>query len=161
MKPKFYALLLGAVCFFVANTAHAFTTLTTFVKPVAATNIDPDPLASISAKQFLTLTPKKYQELTGKKMNIVQRMELKILQHKIKRMLKKDKDINMADVIKRVEDDSLMNVLAFLLGAILGPIGVIVVLILKESGDMSQTAFRWSLIGFVVWLLWFFVWIIF
>jgi len=159
MKPKFYPLLLGAVCFFVANTAHAFTTSTIIVKP-ATTNIDPDPLASISAKQFLTLTPKKYHELTGKKMNIVQKIELKILQHKIKRMLKKGQDINMADVIKRAEDDSLMNVLAFLLGAVLGPIGVIIVLILKQSGDMSPTAFRWSLIGLLVWLVWFFFWVL-
>jgi hypothetical protein len=159
MKPKFYALLLGAVCFIVANTAHAFTTSTIIAKPTT-TNIDPDPLASISAKQFLTLTPKKYHELTGKKMNIVQKIELKILQHKIKRMLKKGQDINMADVIKRAEDDSLMNVLAFLLGAVLGPIGVIIVLILKQSGDMSQSAFRWSLIGLLVWLLWFFFWVI-
>lgn len=160
MKPKFYPLLLGAFCFLVASSAHAFTTLT-IVQPVTATNTDPDPLASISAKQFLTLTPKKYHEITGKKMNIVQRMELKFLQYKIKRMMKKGKEINMADVIKRAEDDSLMNVLAFLLGAILGPIGVIIVLILKQSGDMSQTAFRWSLIGLVLWLLWFFVWVIF
>ena len=77
MKPKFYALLLGAVCFFVANNAHAFTASIIFVKPATTTNIDPDPLASISAKQFLTLTPKKYHELTGKKMNIVQKIELK------------------------------------------------------------------------------------
>jgi hypothetical protein len=160
MKPKFYALLLGAVSFFVANTAQAFTGLTIMVKPVSSTNIDPDPLASISPKQFLLLTPKKYQELTGKKMNIVQKMELKILQHKIKRMLRKGKEVNMADVIKRAGDDSLMNVLGFLLGLVLGPIGVIIVLILKESGDMSQTAFRWSLIGLLVWLLWFFLWIL-
>jgi hypothetical protein len=160
MKPKFYALVLGAVCFFVANTAHAFTTSTIILKPVTSTNIEPDPLASISAKQFLSLTPKKYRELTGKKMTLTQKIELKILQHKIKRMLKQGKDVNMADVIKRAEDDSLMNVLAFLLGAVLGPIGVIIVLILKQSGDMSQSAFRWSLIGLLVWLVWFFFWVI-
>jgi hypothetical protein len=160
MKPKFYALVLGAVCFFVANTAHAFTTSTIILEPVTSTNIDPDPLASISAKQFLSLTPKKYHELTGKKMTLTQKIELKILQHKIKRMLKQGKDVNMADVIKRAEDDSLMNVLAFLLGAVLGPIGVIIVLILKQSGDMSQSAFRWSLIGLLVWLVWFFFWVI-
>jgi hypothetical protein len=160
MKPKFYALLLAAVCFFIANTAHAFTTSTIILKPASTTNINPDPLASISAKQFLTLTPKKYHELTGKKMNIVQKIELKILQHKIRRMLKRGKEVNMADVIKRAEDDSLMNVLGFLLGAVLGPIGVIIVLILKQSGDMSQTAFRWSLIGLLVWLVWFFFWVL-
>jgi hypothetical protein len=157
MKPKFYALLLGAVALLTFNTASAFTSLVVISKPDAASIKDPNPLSLITPKQFLTLTPQKFQELTGKKMNLVQKLELKILQHKVKKMLKKGKDVTMADVIKRFEDDSLMNVLGFLLGAILGPIGVIVALILKESGDMSQTAFRWSLIGMLIWLVWFFI----
>ncbi len=157
MKPKFYALLFGAVALLTFNTARAFTSLIVISKPDAAFIKDPNPLLLITPKQFLTLTPQKFQELTGKKMNLVQKLELKILQHKVKKMLKKGKDVSMADVIKRFEDDSLMNVLGFLLGAILGPIGVIVALILKESGDMSQTAFRWSLIGMLIWLVWFFI----
>ena len=157
MKPKFYALLLGVVALLTFNTASAFTSLVVISKPGAASIKDPNPLSLITPKQFLTLTPQKFQELTGKKMNLVQKLELKILQHKVKKMLKKGKDVTMADVIKRFEDDSLMNVLGFLLGAILGPIGVIVALILKESGDMSQTAFRWSLIGMLIWLVWFFI----
>jgi len=157
MKPKFYALLLGVVALLSFNTASAFTSLVVISKPGAASIKDPNPLSLITPKQFLTLTPQKFQELTGKKMNLVQKLELKILQHKVKKMLKKGKDVTMADVIKRFEDDSLMNVLGFLLGAILGPIGVIVALILKESGDMSQTAFRWSLIGMLIWLVWFFI----
>ena len=157
MKPKFYALMLGVVALLTFNTASAFTSLVVISKPGAASVKDPNPLSLITPKQFLTLTPQKFQELTGKKMNLVQKLELKILQHKVKKMLKKGKDVTMADVIKRFEDDSLMNVLGFLLGAILGPIGVIVALILKESGDMSQTAFRWSLIGMLIWLVWFFI----
>ena len=157
MKPKFYILLLGVVALLTFNTASAFTSLVVISKPGAASVKDPNPLSLITPKQFLTLTPQKFQELTGKKMNLVQKLELKILQHKVKKMLKKGKDVTMADVIKRFEDDSLMNVLGFLLGAILGPIGVIVALILKESGDMSQTAFRWSLIGMLIWLVWFFI----
>jgi len=157
MKPKFYILLLGVVALLTFNTASAFTSLVVISKPCVASIKDPNPLSLITPKQFLTLTPQKFQELTGKKMNLVQKLELKILQHKVKKMLKKGKDVTMADVIKRFEDDSLMNVLGFLLGAILGPIGVIVALILKESGDMSQTAFRWSLIGMLIWLVWFFI----
>jgi hypothetical protein len=158
MKPL-YTLLLGVIALLTINTTNASTSL---VLPLSTHILpkDKNPLAQISAKQFLKLTPKKYQELTGKKMSFVQKVQLKFVQHKVKRMVKRGEVITMADVAKKFEDDTLMNVLAFLLGVVLGPIGVIIVLILRESGDMSQTAFRWSLIGLLIWLVWFLFWIL-
>jgi hypothetical protein len=158
MKPL-YTLLLGVIALLTINTTNASTSL---VLPLSTHILpkDKNPLALISAKQFLELTPKKYQELTGKKMSFVQKVQLKFVQHKVKKMVKRGEVVTMADVAKKFEDDTLMNVLAFLLGVVLGPIGVIIVLILRESGDMSQTAFRWSLIGLLIWLVWFLFWIL-
>jgi hypothetical protein len=153
MKLKIYVLLLGVTAFLFSNSAKAFTSLVVISKPAAATTIkNPDLLSQISAKQFLSLTPKKFEKLTGKKMNLVKKIEFKMLQHKIKKMVKRGEVVTMADVQKKFDDVSSMNVLGFLLGLVLGPIGVVIALILKETGDVSPDVVRWSLYGLLVWL---------
>ncbi len=152
MKPKMYALFLGVTALLAFQTANAFTALT-IIAPSAATIIkDPNPLSLITAKQFLTLTPQKFQELTGKKMNLIQKLEFRMLQHKVKKMVKKGEVVTMADVQKKFDDLNSMNVLGFLLGLILGPVGVIIALILKETGDVGTDVVRWSLYGLLIWL---------
>lgn len=159
MKSKTYALLLGVTALLAFNTAKAFTNLVIFSKPAEIVKpaepvilAKPDPLDAITAKQFLSLTPKTFQELTGKKMNLVQKVEFKMLQHKVKKMVKKGEVVTMADVKKKFDDMNSMNVLGFLLGLILGPIGVIIALILKETGDVGPDTVRWSLYGLLIWL---------
>jgi hypothetical protein len=153
MKLKIYALLLGATALLFSNSAKAFTSLVVISKPATATNIkNLDPLSQISAKQFLSLTPKKFEEVTGKKMSLIKKIEFKMFQHKLKKMVKRGEVVTMADVQKEFDDLSTMNVLGFLLGLVLGPIGVVIALILKETGDVSQDVVRWSLYGLLVWL---------
>ncbi len=153
MKPKMYALMLGIIALLTFNTANALTDLRVISKPVPSATIkDPNPLSLMTAKQFLTLTPQKYQELTGKKMNLVQKVEFKMVQHKVKKMVRCGDVVTMADVQKKFEDMSSMNVLGFLLGLILGPVGVIIALILKETGDVGADTVRWSLYGLLIWL---------
>ena len=152
MKPL-YSLLLGTVAVLTFGTANAFTSLV----PAPWTHDiikepKPDALSMISAKQFLDLTPKTYKELTGKKLNLVQKVELKALQHKVKKMVKKGEVVTMADVQQKFDEMSSMNLLGFLLGLILGPIGVIIALILKETGDVGPDTVRWSLYGLLIWL---------
>jgi hypothetical protein len=152
MKPL-YSLLLGAVAVLTFNTASAFTSLVVAPStPVIIKDPKPNALSMISAKQFLDLTPQKYQELTGKKMNLVQKVQLKVLQHKVKKMVKKGEVVTMADVQKKFDDMGSMDLLGFLLGLILGPIGVIIALILKETGDVGPDTVRWSLYGLLIWL---------
>ena len=145
--------MLGTLALFTCNIANAFTSLVVISKPVSTTTIkNPNPLSLISAKQFLTLTPQKFQELTGKKMNIIQRLEFKMLQHKVRKMVRRGEVVTMADVQKKFDDIGSMNVLGFLLGLVLGPVGVVIALILKETGDVGSDVVRWSLYGLLVWL---------
>jgi hypothetical protein len=152
MKPL-YSFLLGTVAVLTFNTANAFTSLVVAPSaPVILEDPKPNALSMISAKQFLALTPQTYKELTGKKMNLTQKVELKVLQHKVKRMVKKGEVVTMADVQKKFDDMGSMDLLGFLLGLILGPIGVIIALILKETGDVGPDTVRWSLYGLLIWL---------
>jgi hypothetical protein len=153
MKLKMYALVIGTVALLTFNTANALTDVLVISEPTPSTTIKaPNPLSLMTAKQFLTLTPQKYQELTGKKMNLVQKVEFRMVQHKVKKMVKRGEVVTMADVQRKFEDMSSMNVLGFLLGLILGPVGVIIALILKETGDVGADTVRWSLYGLLIWL---------
>ena len=152
MKPKFYALLFGVIAMLTFNTANAFTTLNLIAPTTKPAIKEPSPLSLITAKQFLDLTPQKFQQLTGKKMTFFQKVQLKMTQHKVKKMVKKGEVVTMADVQKKMEDMGSMNVLGFLLGLILGPVGVIIALILKETGDVGPDVVRWSLYGLLIWL---------
>jgi hypothetical protein len=152
MKLKIYAALLGVIALLFFNSAKAFTSLIVISKPAVTTIKNPDPLSLITAKQFLSLTPQKFEELTRKKMNLVKRIEFKMLQHKVKKMVKKGEVVTMADVQKKFDDLNSMNVLGFLLGLILGPVGVVIALILKETGDVGTDVVRWSLYGLLIWL---------
>ena len=148
-----YALLLGTVAVLTFNNANAFTSLVVVPStPVIIKEPNPNALSLITAKQFLTLTPQKYQDLTGKKLNLVQKVQLKVLQHKVKKMVKRGEVVSMADVQKKFYEMGEMDLLGFLLGLILGPIGVIIALILKETGDVGPDTVRWSLYGLLIWL---------
>jgi hypothetical protein len=151
MKLKMYALTLGSIALLTFKATNAVSNIIS--KPVPSSTIkDPNPLSLMTAKQFLTLTPQKYQDLTGKKLNLVQKVEFKMVQHKVKKMVRRGEVVTMSDVQKKFEDMSSMNVLGFLLGLILGPVGVIIALILKETGDVGADTVRWSLYGLLIWL---------
>ena len=152
MKPV-YSLLLGTIAVLTFNNANAFTSLVVAPSaPVVIKEPNSNALSMMSAKQFLALTPQKYKEMTGKKMTLVQKVELKVLQHRVKKMVKKGEVVSMADVQKKFYEMGEMDLLGFLLGLILGPIGVIIALILKETGDVGPDTVRWSLYGLLIWL---------
>jgi hypothetical protein len=152
MKPV-YSLLLGTIAVLTFNNAKAFTSLVVAPSaPIVIKEPNSNALSMMSAKQFLALTPQKYKEMTGKKMTLVQKVELKVLQHRVKKMVKKGEVVSMADVQKKFYEMGEMDLLGFLLGLILGPIGVIIALILKETGDVGPDTVRWSLYGLLIWL---------
>ena len=152
MKLKIYVAVLGIIGLLFSQSANAFTNLVIVLKPAATTIKDPNPLSLMTPQQFLSLTPAKFREMTGKKMNLVQKVEFRMIQHKVKKMVKRGEVVTMADVQKKFEDMSEINWLGFLLGLVLGPIGVIIALILKETGDVGPDCVRWSLYGLLIWL---------
>jgi hypothetical protein len=154
-KPKFmkrkFMMSLVIASFLVVHGAGA-SSLPFITAPTSVVIKSPDPLAAMTAKQFLELTPQKFHILTGKKMNLVQKMQLKFVQYKVRRMVRKGQVVTMADVKKKFDDLNSMNVLGLLLGLVLGPVGVVIALILKETGDVGPDVVRWSLYGLLIWL---------
>lgn len=92
-------------------------------------------------KEFLLLTPKKYEELTGKKMTLTQKLSLKFSKVKIKRDLKRGKQVDLADA----KVTSGFSFGGFVLGALLSVVGVFIAYLIG-----NRNIIKWSWIGFGV-----------
>lgn len=106
----------------------------------------PSPFAGMTVQDFLSLTPKKYKELTGKRMSFSQKISLKISQYKVKKMAKKNKYVDLYKITHGV-DTTDFSIGGFVIGLLLGPIGVLVGYII---GDRSFI--KWAWIGFLIWV---------
>jgi hypothetical protein len=108
----------------------------------------PSPFAGMSIAQFLDLTPKRYKELTGKKLSLPQKVTLKMAQYKVKRMVKKNKPVNLM-VFASAIDGNDFHIPGFILGIVLGPIGILIAYLIEGK---NSAMFQWALLGSLIWL---------
>ena len=146
MKRYFLLLLLTAALIGKVEPTYAFITPVLSIPMDPAVTPKPSPFAGMTVKQFLALTPKEYQKLTGKKMSLSQKVSLKLAQAKVKKMSKQNKQVDLYKFDSGV-DTSDFSIGGFVLGVLLGPIGVLIGYLI---GDRS--VIKWSWIGFAVWL---------
>jgi hypothetical protein len=145
MKQKLLIALFGLAFIVCLQPLQA----TTEPKPVEGSyivNNNPRPLVLRSIEEFLTLTPKKYKELTGRKMSLPQKVSLKIAQQKVKKAVRKGKTVDLNAVAREV-DTSDFNIAGFVLGLLLGIIGVLIAYLIGDSNIV-----KWAWIGFAVWV---------
>lgn len=141
--PFSFLLMLFALVF---QGAHAFVTpMAVPAEKESVITPAPSPFAGMSIQDFVTMSPKKYAELTGKKLSLSQKISLKIAQAKVKKAMKKNKDIQLMNYTQGI-DTSDFSIGGFVLGLLLGVIGVLIAYLI---GD--QAVIKWSWYGFAVW----------
>lgn len=145
MKPKFLLALFG-IAFVLALQPVSASTEPSPVKGHFFDSKQPQPLVLRTVQEFLTLTPKKYKELTGRKMTLPQKLSLKIAQQKVRKALRKGKTVDLNAVAREV-DTSDFNIAGFVLGLLLGIIGVLIAYLIGDSNIV-----KWAWIGFAVWV---------
>ena len=106
------------------------------------------PFAGMTIKEFLALTPKKYRELTGKRLSLPQKLSLKLAQYRVKKMIKRNKQIDMMLIAQDVDTNNF-DILGFILGIALGPLGILVAYLIEGK---SSSTFRWAVFGALIWL---------
>lgn len=126
------------------ETSYAFVVPSSTSEPSVTPK--PSPFAGMTVKQFLALTPKEYEKLTGKKMTMSQKVSLKLAQVKVKKMAKKNKQVDLYKFDSGI-DTSDFSIGGFVLGLLLGIIGVLIAYLI---GD--RTVIKWSWIGFAIWV---------
>lgn len=138
--------------FLISSMASAFTRVMELPKTESvysqAGGAIPSPFAGMTIKEFLSLTPRTYKELTGKRLSLSQKFSLKLAQHKIKKMVKKGKPVELMLVAKDVDTNNF-DILGFILGIALGPIGMLIAYLIEGK---SSSTFRWALYGAIIWL---------
>ncbi|HSB92860.1 MAG TPA: hypothetical protein VLC28_07075 [Flavitalea sp.] len=146
MKRFFLLLLLSAALIGKVEPSYAFITPVLSIPMEPTVTPKPSPFAGMTVKQFLALTPKEYQKLTGKKLSLSQKISLKLAQAKVKKMSKQNKQIDLYKMDSGI-DSSDFSIGGFVLGLLLGPIGVLIAYLI---GDRS--VIKWSWIGGAIWL---------
>ena len=108
----------------------------------------PSPFAGMTISDFLSLTPRKYKALTGKKLSLPQKLSLKLAQVKVKKMMRKNKKIDLIAFARDIDTNNF-DILGFILGVALGPLGVLIAYLIEGK---SSSTFTWSVIGALIWL---------
>lgn len=137
--------------FFISSSSIAFVALPSqpFVeKGHNPENVSPSPFANMTVNDFLLLTPKKYRVLTGKKLSLSQKVTLKLAQYQVQRLIRKNRNIDLLAMTREIDTNNF-DILGFILGVALGPLGVLIAYLIEGKGSST---FTWSIIGALIWL---------
>jgi hypothetical protein len=108
----------------------------------------PSPFAGMTVEDFLHLTPKQYRQLSGKKLSLSQKLTLKIAQYKVKRMVRKNKKVDLMAFANAIDGNDF-HIPGFILGIVLGPLGILIAYLIEGK---TSAMFQWALVGSLIWL---------
>jgi hypothetical protein len=154
MTPKtFRALSIFILAsFFYSQTGYSFS----FVKisPPTTEVKSPDYL---KASVFVNMTATDFAIATGKKLNLMDRLYFKIVQHKIRKDLKKNPDLLITDYFDQKKGKFKFDALWFITGAFIGPLGVLLAYFShqQKNGPLKKDRITSAWLGFAFFIIWF------
>jgi hypothetical protein len=104
---------------------------------------------TISLAKFMTLNASEYKTLTGSKMTFKEKVTLKLFQRHFKNSINSDGTVDLKK-FRQDQGDASHAIGWFLLGFLLGIIGLIIALVIND--DNRRDRIRWTLIGWGVWV---------
>ncbi|MCO6498406.1 MAG: hypothetical protein J5I50_12180 [Chitinophagaceae bacterium] len=114
----------------------------------------------VSLKDFSVMTVKEYEEVTGKHLNLFKKIELKIIQKKIRKSIAKDgtfKNDKLLSAMSLDDPSQGFHLGGFALGFLIGPIGVLIAYLIGNNSAVDTNRRKWAWIGLagavVLWLL--------
>ena len=105
----------------------------------------------LKASVFVNLSSKEFTMLTGKKLNFLEKLYLKSVQHKLRREVKKNPDLLVTQYYDQKKAKFKVDGLWFVLGAMLGPLGILFSFTSKQPKDKRKSA----ALGCILFILWF------
>jgi len=148
-----------AIFSMLAAFSIAYATATVEAKPTVKASEVYLPVGNtgqmLSVQDLSLISVKDFQNLTGKKMNLVDRLSFKIAQKKLRNSINTDGSFSKKKVEKffnsAAEGSSGFHLGGFILGLLLGLIGVLIAYLIKD--DKKRARVKWAWIGWVAWLI--------
>lgn len=112
--------------------------------------------ATISLKKFSEISIKNYEKLSGNDLNLFEKIQFKLVQKKIRKSIAPDGSITnekLLDATSAVDSVNGFNAGWFILGLLLGLIGVLLSYLIKGDPDVKKNRQKWAWIGFGTWLV--------
>lgn len=107
----------------------------------------------ISLQELSTISMNDLEKLTGRKMTLMDKLSLKITQHKLRKSIKADGTIENKKIEKfflKRGGETGFHFGGFALGFFLGLIGVLIAYLIRD--DYKRNRVKWAWIGFGVWV---------
>jgi hypothetical protein len=134
------ALLFSLVAFSAVNPTPAPRKASDLLLPVGNT--------MVSLEDLATMKPAAFAKLTGKKMKLGDRIGFWLTQKKLRRCIMADGTVNTEKLkaVNMIDPAAKFHIGGFLLGVILGIIGVLIAYLINDDKKLART--RWAWIGF-------------
>ncbi len=158
MYPKLFKRFLLMICivtFCCLNYQTSFSfSIVRNIPPHSVTNNSSDYL---KASIFITLTVKDFETATGQKLNFFQKIYFKLLQKQVKHDLKRNPDFLVTDYDKAGKPKFKFNSLWFVIGAFIGPLGVLLAYTDKQKKTkvLRKDKIKSVWLGFIIFIIWF------
>jgi hypothetical protein len=110
------------------------------------------------ASVFVNLSAGEFAAATGKKLNFFQKIYFKVIQRQIKRDLKKNPDLLINDYFDQKKGKFKFDLLWFIIGTFIGPLGVLVAYISppqKKATITRKDKITSAWLGFLFFVIWF------
>jgi hypothetical protein len=111
----------------------------------------------LKASVFVKMSAKEFAGASGTKLNLIEKVYLKVLQHKIKKELKKNPDFLLTNYIDKKTGKFKFDALWFVIGLFIGPLAILLAYFShkQKNGPTKKDRIISAWIGFAAFILWF------
>jgi hypothetical protein len=156
MNQKFLNLFILLICSIFLSLQDGYAL--SIVRPLPETaKAEATTPAYFKASVFVNMSASDFAAATGTKLNFFQRIYFKVIQRHVRRDLKKNPDLLMTDYVDQKTKKFKLNPLWFVIGMIIGPLGVLLSYYShpQKNGPNKKDRTISAWIGFAVFVLWF------
>ena len=149
-------ILLFASALAIFTTTFAFSVITSLPKKATELYVPIGNNVQISLQDLSTMKVKDYEKLSGNHLNFFQRMTFRMGQRKLRASIASDGTITNKKLLNAMTSGDMtsgFNAGWFVLGLILGLIGVLLSYLIKGDPDVKRNRQKWAWIGWGVWVV--------